>query len=482
MAAEGGGPHTDLGAPGGSPAEDPAGPRAEGESGSTVEGPSDATAAGAEEIERPSAEPAPSAAAGRPLDREPATGSQPEAGPPALAISPTSTRTEPDGPPPAAGPAPLHPRAPARRLFDQGFNFDFFQAVRLLQRMERGRALVGRSGPPKAEAVRFRARISLSFPPSSIYEIRRPTSRVPVPVMVQAFMGLTGPSGLLPRHYTELLYRIERDERTPEKHALRDWFDLFNHRMVSLFYRAWEKYRFYIPFERGDYDGAEPDPFTQTLFSLVGLGPPPLRRRLRVVAPDDIDEYGKPKERVLAQVEDLVLLHFGGLLGHRPRCAVALEAMLRDYFRVPVRIEQFQGQWLKLEPPSRTRLGGERGNNEVGVSAVAGRRVWDRQSKFRVRIGPMTYAQFIEFLPDRTPIRERKTFFLLAHLVRLYADPGLDFDVQLVLKAEEVPALKLTGGGTLGARLGWNTWLLARPTSTDAEDAIIDDVRAFERG
>jgi type VI secretion system protein ImpH len=482
MATEGGGPHTDLGAPGGAVVGGPAGPRAEGESGSTCEGPSDALVVGAGRIERPSAEPAPSAAAGRPLDREPETGSKPEAGPPALAIAPALTRTEPDGPPPAPLPAPMHPHAPARRLFEEGFNFDFFQAVRLLQRMEAGRALVGHSGPPVAEAVRFRARISLSFPPSSIYEILRPTSSRPVPVMVQAFMGLTGPSGVLPRHYTELLYTIERDVRTPDKHALRDWLDLFNHRMVSLFYRAWEKYRFYIPFERGDYDGAEPDPFTQALYSLVGLGPPPLRRRLRVVAQDEVDEYGEPKERVLAQVEDLVLLHFGGLLGHRPRCAVGLEAMLRDYFQVPARIEQFRGQWLKLEPPSQTRLGGERGNNEVGVSAVAGRRVWDRQSKFRVRIDSMTYAQFIEFLPDRAPIRERKTFFLLVHLVRLYADPGLDFDVQLVLKAEEVPKLQLTGAGTFGAHLGWNTWLLARPMCADADDAIIDDVKAFERG
>jgi type VI secretion system protein ImpH len=161
---------------------------------------------------------------------------------------------------------------------------------------------------------------------------------------------------------------------------------------------------------------------------------------------------------------------------------VALEAMLRDYFQVPVRIEQFRGQWLKLEPPSRTRLGGERENNELGVSAVAGRRVWDRQSKFRVRIGPMTYTQFIELLPDRAPIRERKAFFLLAHLVRLYADPGLDFDAQLVLKAEEVPKCQMTGAGTFGARLGWNTWLLARPTSADAEDVIIEGVKAFERG
>jgi type VI secretion system protein ImpH len=294
--------------------------------------------------------------------------------------------------------------------------------------------------------------------------------------MVQAFMGLAGPSGMLPRHYTELLCKIERDVRTPEKHALRDWLDLFNHRMVSLFYRAWEKYRFYIPFERGDYDGAEQDPFIDALFSLIGLGPPSLRRRLRVVARDEVDESGVPKERGLAQVEDLALLHFSGLLGHRPRCAVALEAMLRDYFRVPARIEQFRGQWLKIDRPNRTRLGGERGNNELGVSAVAGRRVWDRQSKFRVRIGPLAYTQFTEFLPDPAPIRERKTYFLLAQLVRLYADPGLDFDVQLVLKAQEVPKLQLTRAGNPGARLAWNTWLLARPARADAEDVIINAV------
>ena len=111
---------------------------------------------------------------------------------------------------------------------------------------------------------------------------------------------------------------------------------------------------------------------------------------------------------------------------------------------------------------------------------MAGSRVWDRQSKFRVRLGPMTYAQFIEFLPDRAPVPERKTFFLLAHLVRLYADPGLDFDVQLVLKAEEVPECQLTGDGTIGARLGWNTWLLTRPASADAEDVVIDGAEALE--
>ncbi len=162
----------------------------------------------------------------------------------------------------------------------------------------------------------------------------------------------------------------------------------------------------------------------------------------------------RPEERIVARIEDLVLLHFSGTLGHRPRCAAALEAMLQDYFQVATRIDQFQGQWLQLEPSSRTRLNGEQGNNQLGVSAVAGDRVWDRQSKFRVRLGPMTYDQFTEFLPDRDPVTERKTFFLLVHLIRLYAEPTLDFDVQLVLKAEEVPDCQLTGDGTFRSAPG----------------------------
>ncbi len=374
----------------------------------------------------------------------------------------------------ASRPLSLHRHSLERQLFEESYFFDFFQAVRLLQRLDPGRVGVGRGGPPTAEVVRFRAHISLSFPPSAIYELRRPTTSLPVPVMVQAFMGLTGPSGVLPRHYSELLYKIKRDAKGLEKHALRDWLDLFNHRLVSLFYRAWEKYRFTIPFERGEHNGAEPDPFTNTLYSLIGLGARPLRRRLRVATRDIVDEYDKPKERVLARIEDLFLVHFSGILAHRPRCAVALEAMVQDYFQVPARLNSFQGQWLQLEPPNRTHLDGELGNNQLGVSAVAGDRVWERQSKFRMRLGPMTYAQFTDLLPDRDPVPERKAFFLLAHLIRLYAEPTLDFDVQLVLKAQEVPECQVAGGTTFGARLGWNTWLLTRAMSVDAEDVVLE--------
>src|SRR4051812_45383957 len=126
----------------------------------------------------------------------------------------------------------------AERLMAEGFGFDFFQAVRLLERIDRKKRPVGHTGPPKEEVVRFRAHLAVSFPASSIYEIKPPIdSATPFPQMTVTFMGLYGPSGILPRHYTEQLMRLEREVRTAERRSLRDWLDLFNHRLVSLFFR-----------------------------------------------------------------------------------------------------------------------------------------------------------------------------------------------------------------------------------------------------
>jgi type VI secretion system protein ImpH len=360
----------------------------------------------------------------------------------------------------------------AERLFEEGHAFDFFQAVRLLERLDRGRRPVGRGGPPGAEAVRFRAYQSLGFPASSIYEVRPPSPDVPVPVMTVAFMGLTGPSGVLPRHYTELLLRLEHEGKGPEKNALGAWLDLFNHRLISLFFRAWEKYRFYVPYERGEYILPEPDTFTHSLFSLVGLGHKPLRNRLCVSFQREAD--GQKRERILAKVDDFSLLYYSGFLAHRPRCAVALEALLQDYFQLPVEVRQFQGQWLQLDPDNQSRLGPGDSNNQLGVNLVAGDRVWDVQNKIRLRVGPLRFAEFSGFLPDRSPVPGRKTFFLLCHLVRLYIGPELDFDVQLVLKAEDVPACQLAGASGGGPQLGWNTWLFNAPCRHDAEDAVFE--------
>jgi type VI secretion system protein ImpH len=358
-----------------------------------------------------------------------------------------------------------------RRLFEECYGFDFFQAVRLLERLAPERRPVGLGGPPAAEVVRFRAHLSLSFPPSAVCDLEPASAEMPVPVMTLAFMGLTGPSGVLPRHYTELLLR-HRETKGEEKHAFRAWFDLFNHRFIALFYRAWEKYRFYIPYERGEYARAEPDAFTRCLFSLVGLGVPSLRNRLRVSSWEETD--GQGREQVLAVIDDLALLHYSGFLAHRPRCAAALEALLQDYFQLPVRVRQFQGQWLVLEPVNQSWLSAEGGNNQMGVNLVAGERVWDVQGKIRIRLGPLSYPRFLEFLPDRTPVAEKKALFLLNHLVRLYVGAEFDFDVQLILRAEDVPVCQLAEENGGGPRLGWNAWIRSRPMDHDAEDAIFE--------
>jgi type VI secretion system protein ImpH len=361
-------------------------------------------------------------------------------------------------------------------LFQEGYVFDFFQAVRVLERLGRERGPVGGADAPGAETVRFRARLSLDFPPSAIYEVKKPTPELPMPAMTVAFMGLTGPSGVLPRHYTELLWHLEREAKGREKHALRDWLDLFNHRLISLFYRAWDKYRFYRAFERGEFAKQQPDAFTLALFSLMGLGLPALRNRLRIVGRDvsptgNLARHQAPAQ--LGRIEDLSLLRYSGFFAHRPHNAVSLEAMLCAYLKLPVEVIQFQGQWLRLERANCTALGGQQHNNAMGCNVIVGDRLWDVQSKIRIRLGPLTYRQFEAFLPDRSPVPERKALFLLAQLVRVYLGPELDVEFQLVLRKEEVPSCSLgPSHGGIGSRLGWNTWSRQKARTTDAEDAV----------
>jgi type VI secretion system protein ImpH len=385
-------------------------------------------------------------------------------------VKPADTPAASAAPPaPAAGGAKGAPRERTLEawLRAEPFAFDFFQAVRVLERLQKNRKPVGRGAAPREEVVQFRAHLSLNFPPSSIFDLFEPTEKKPVFAMTVSFMGLHGPSGLMPRHYTELLLRIDKEGKGPEKNALRDWFDVFNHRIISLFFRAWEKYRFYIPYERGEYALSEPDAFTQALYSLVGFGQQPLRNRFRVAR--WIEEDYESRAEVFANIDDLVLLRYGGFLSHRPRNAVSLALMLTDYFDRPAHVQQFQGQWLPLGTDNQSQLGAA--NCGLGSNTVAGERVWDVQSKFRVRMGPLYFDEFTAFLPDRSLSKERKAFFLLSHLVRLYAGPEFDFEVQVVLRAADVPECQLSDGG-IGPRLGWNTWVRSLEMTRDAEEAI----------
>ena len=325
-----------------------------------------------------------------------------------------------------------------QELFDEAYRFRFFQAVRLLERLLPDRAPVGRQDvAPGREVVRFRTPPTLQFPPSEVRQLARDGAGDDAPPeMTVAFMGMTGPLGVMPNHTTELMAERARYKDT----ALWDFLDLFSHRMISLFYRAWERYRFPLTFERGTRDE-----FTGHVFSLVGMGTAGLRGRL-----------GLPDEG---------LLLYAGLFAQQPRSAAAVESILGDYFRVPARAETFAGQWLELDGESLTRLGAA--NSELGVSTVAGGRVWDTQSKFRVRFGPLSLEEFTALLPAG------RSYLPAVRLARFAAGAELDFDIQLVLKAGEVPACALGDGGAAPPMLGWTTWLKTRPCARDDSQVVI---------
>ena len=343
-------------------------------------------------------------------------------------------------------------------LFREPYRFDFFQAVRVLDSQARRDAQplrrwsVGHDAVPIQEIVRFRAPPSLSFPAASIVNLATgpvdPDQPAP-PDMTVAFLGLTGPSGVLPQHYTSLL--IERCHVKNKDFALRDYFDIFHHRMVSLFYRAWEKYHFQFAYERVRLEQPdEDDDFTFALFSLVGLGTQGLRRRMAF--------------------DDEAVLYYGGYFSHFPRCAISLECLLNDYWQVPLEVQQFRGQWLYLSEEEQTSLpSGSRPtglNCALGVDALVGTRVWNIQSMFRIRIGPVTYRQFREFMPIG------RRLLPLSQMTRLYAGVEFDFDVQVVLKKEEVPWCQLLVDPTEAPRLGWNSWVRSGPMQRDADEAV----------
>ena len=373
------------------------------------------------------------------------------------------------------------------RLFAEAHRFDFFQAVRVLNRIALGdvrdrvdavsggadipvclmddvsggrqeclphhgeqgrRHPVGADAAPAQESARFRALPSHSFPTGPISAVHPSRSADGPPEVVTAFLGLTGPSGVLPAHYTTLM--IERVRA--KDYALRDFLDLFNHRITSLFYRAWQKYRFPFTYEQSYWSSAaEPENLlTQCLYCLLGLGTGGLGGRV--------------------PVDDEALLFYAGHFAHYPRSAPSLERLLADYFELPLDVRQFHGQWLYLSEESQSSLPCPRWpeglNAQLGRDVIVGQRVWDVEGKFRVRVGPLGYAGFRRLMPSGDVLQA------LTQMIRTYAGPQFDFDIQVVLKAAEVPCCRLGGDGSDPSRLGWNTWILSAQADHDVADAV----------
>jgi type VI secretion system protein ImpH len=313
--------------------------------------------------------------------------------------------------------------------------FRFDAAVRVLARARRTR--------DPADALRFRSPPGLVYPPADVIDVR-PQGDAPPQVTV-GLMGLFGPSGVLPRYYSEIVTLALRSRST----ALRDFLDLLAHRFVAFFARAGVKYR---PARAAEVAAPARDPVAQVLLALTGYGTPHLA------------------ERLTAGTEPL--LHYAGLFALRPRSADRLGALTADWLGMHVEVIEFAGAWLPLPPDQRTRLAAAGAWCRLGVDAAAGVRAWDPQARFVLRIGPLDLRQFQRLLPDRLALHR------LVSLVRAYVGYELGFAANPVLAAGDVPSLRLDATADPPPRLGWNTWVPGPAggfiSRGDAADAVFE--------
>ncbi|QDV25573.1 type VI secretion system baseplate subunit TssG [Aureliella helgolandensis] len=353
--------------------------------------------------------------------------------------------SEPDASSPAASHSDPPSALPVRSV-------SFFAALRKIQSEQA--ALIGRDTRPAHEPVRLRSEPSVAFPSTEL--AKATTSASGQVVLDVSFLGLFGPSGTLPQHYTQTI--IDRGRQ--KDYALRDFLNLFNHRWISFFYRAWEKHDFPSAFQTSRSLKQE-DPITKILSSLVGFGTSGLRDR--------------------TQLDDSSLLYYAGLLADTRARQTSLTNMIADWFKVSVEVLQFQGQWIHISVPDQTRMQagqlGVNSNNRLGFDTVAGQRVWNVENRLRLKIGPLNVEEFRRF----SPMGDRLA--ALHALARTYLGPQMEFDIQVVLQRQSVPPIRL-GSSPNPSHLGWNTWLGNWPFARDAQDAIfeLEDTASLSSG
>ncbi|NPD68075.1 type VI secretion system baseplate subunit TssG [Lichenicola cladoniae] len=386
----------------------------------------------------------------------------PHAAPDAGIVTVTADAIELDqaGDPDAAAalPVPAQPRHTAprtllERLMQQPQRFSFDAAVMVLMQASSQR--------DPGRAVEFHAPPGLAFPGADVLSVERPDGQFKATVTP---IGLTGPSGVLPRPYTEQVVTEQR-KRSP---ALAAFLDVLAQRPVALFAEAGIKYRPHraaaaallagTP-EGSDRSDPMADPFAAMLLALGGFGTPNLVPRLGV--------------------EPEPLLHFAGQFATRPRSADRLQAILTDWLGQPVEIEQFAGSWLALDVGERSALPVTLSNggtvpsfNQLGVDASVGVRVWDVQSRIVLRVGPLDLPQFRAMLPTGRLLQR------LVALVRAYLGFETAFAVNPVLARDAVPPLLLSGATP--PQLGWNSWLGSAGVRAEHADEALFEAELVE--
>lgn len=325
-----------------------------------------------------------------------------------------------------------------REVAAEPYRHDFLGVLRRIEALAPERPRFGESARPADDPIRLGQDPSLAFASSTLAHVEWGEGGLP-PRLLVYFLGLFGPNGPLPLHLTEYARQRLRNENDP---TFARFADLFHHRMLSLFYRAWANRE---PVVQADRPGE--DRFHDYVGALCGYGMPTLRGR--------------------DAVPDAAKFFFAGRFGLHTRNAEGLERILRGFFQVPTRVVEFVGEWLYLPEDTLWRLGsvGPAGpgarSGQLGRTTTVGARVWQSQQKFRIVVGPVPYSTYERFLPGTEGLAR------LVDLVRNYVGDELLWDVNLVLAKDEVPPLLL---GTTG-RLGWTTWVATRSLERDDESA-----------
>jgi type VI secretion system protein ImpH len=321
----------------------------------------------------------------------------------------------------------------AAELALRPYAFNFFQAVRRLEAEHQSNPRVGCSVRLEEEYLRFCQIPSLAFAPSSIEQVQQVNAVVR---MYVNFLGLFGPNGPLPQHLTEFARDRQRNSHDP---TLVRFMDIFHHRMLSFFYRAWATNEKSVDFDRAD-DARYADYFG----SLFGVGTDPLQDR------DSVADWTK--------------IHFSGRMSAQTRNAEGLEAILGNYFGIPTRIQEFEGYWMKIPKENQCRLGETPETGSLGINAIAGERKYEVQLKFRIAMGPMDFADLQRLVPIGPSFRRLKDWVLN------YVNQEFYWDLQCIVKAVDVPVIALGQG----AMLGWTTWLKSKEFIRDSDDPIFD--------
>jgi type VI secretion system protein ImpH len=361
--------------------------------------------------------------------------------------------------------------------------YQFLQAVRLLQHADHARLLsatlpsaaqlsamqktarqkpqeVAQYAASRNEFIRFHTVQQLSFASSEITAIGQNSAKDHENLQKQwqmtvAFIGLTGMSGILPYHYTETLLQQLKNKNP----ALLDFLEVFNHRIISLFYRASAKYRLPIQYEKSKLGvlKSSKDDFTRALLSMIGLGTSQVTNRFLT--------------------NDEALLRYSGLFSQSVRTSSGLRRMLSEYFGYPVTIDEFQGQWQELLPDLRSRLTSKqysKGCNVcLGKDAKLGSRGWFMQGKIIINVGPLNPAQFETLAPGS------KKLAALKQWVRFYVGIEQDFEINITLRRADLWK-KLSTNKSNRPVLGWNSWFGNKQTEKANTETI--KIRLSEHG